>query len=58
MKLNLSCRCGARWKATLPDRVAEKFLTIWREIHSGAGHADCTPAQASKARMAEEDKWT
>lgn len=47
------CRCGASFKATVPDTHAEKLeavLALWRSFHTGDGHRETNSKGASNAR--------
>ena len=50
IKINKICSCGAVWKGTVPNKLAEIILKEWAKSHSGKGHKQCDAKTASKAR--------
>ena len=58
MRVALYCTCGATACGTIkPDAKARAFIErIWKQTHSGEGHAPCDARTAAAARRKEESR--
>ncbi len=49
-RLNLACRCGARWTGSDTAGYITLLRGLWNGLHSGPGHEPCSSVQAGMVR--------
>ena len=47
----IHCTCGASWSLPpMSEAKRDQIKSVWLEVHSGEGHAECDKHVAARAR--------